>query len=481
MPKKMVLVTGLLLLRTLVFSQNYHAVNGSSYAGSLGVGNNPSSIVNTPFAWDIDLFSIQAKPATNVVSILNYSLLSSGANSEYLFTGGNQRRFANTNVNLNLLNMRFALNRRSAIAVGFNIRSYVNLKTSSYNFIDTLGNVRDFFKINDPNAEYNLEMTSSSWAEIYGTYARTIIDNERTRLNAGVTLKVMRGLSGGHAALKSGKVERVVENGENVYVLKDAAAQYGYSANYDPWLDRNKESKQTWQQFAQNTEGGVSFDIGVEYLIKPYVLPDFNDNEDRYYDYDWKIGVSIMDIGVNNFKYGTNSRTVSGFKGDVRDIDLDQKFANIDGVADFNDSLETIVNNMGTLRGPFTILSPTRLIVNVDRYLFDAFYLNADLSINLSPLAKKYLYVKEQNLVTITPRWEIKNWGVYMPVIFNTDKQLRIGGAFKAGPLLLGVHNWAAVFGKKSMQNGGGYLAIVIRAGHNTGQKESRKYDCPKY
>jgi hypothetical protein len=28
--------------------QNYHAVQGSSFAGSLGVSNNPASIVNTP-------------------------------------------------------------------------------------------------------------------------------------------------------------------------------------------------------------------------------------------------------------------------------------------------------------------------------------------------------------------------------------------------------------------------------------------------
>jgi hypothetical protein len=37
------------------------------------------------------------------------------------------------------------------------------------------------------------------------------------------------------------------------------------------------------------------------------------------------------------------------------------------------------------------------------------------------------------------------------------------GGAFRLGPLLLGVHNWASVFGKNKIQDGGAYLALTFR------------------
>ena len=480
MRKLVVIVTGFLLVHSIAFSQNYHAVNGSSYAGVLGVGNNPASIVNTPFSWDLDVFSFQVKPATNGVTVHKYSLLSSGANSEYQFDAGDYKRFAQANLNVNLLNLRVALNRRVALAAGANIRSYTNLKTSPYYFIDTIQTAQDFFKLNGGNTQYSVEMTSSSWLELFGTYAQTILDDERMRLNAGVTVRVTRGLSGGFASLESGKVERAVENGQTKYILKDASARYGYSSNYDPWLNDLSTGKNL-KDFVTNSQSGASFDIGFEYLIKPVIIPDFNDEEEHYYDYDWKIGVSLMDIGLNRFRYGTNSRVASGFKDNITSVDLDTKFGGIGGFAEFNDSLATIVKGMGGLTGQFNILTPARLIVNVDHYLFDAFYINADLSLNLSQLAKKQLYVKETNLLAVTPRWETRRLGFYMPILYNTEKQLRIGGAIKAGPLLLGIHNWATLFAKDRMQNGGGYLALIIKPGRNSREKRSKKYDCPPY
>lgn len=479
--KTLPFLAGLLMAQVSVIAQNYHAVNGSSFAGSLGVGNNPASIVNTPFAWDIDVFSFQVKPATNAVTLYKYSLLSFNKSAEYQFNKGYFARFMQANANVNLLNTRIALNRRAAVAGGINIRSYTNLKSSPYAFADTLKSARAFFLMNGGNTDYSVDMTTSSWLELFGTYSQTIVDNERSRLNAGVTIKVSRGLSGAHASLISGKVERVIENGQEVYVLKDAAARYGYSSNFDGWKD-SKGSSQNVQDFVRNTEGGASFDVGVEYLIKPAVINDFNDPTERYYDYDWKIGISILDIGFNQYKYSNNSRVARGFRGQVTDIDLDSKFKEIDGIKGFNDSLATIVNSMGRLTGNFNVINPARLVINVDRYLFDAFYINADVSINLSPLAgDKRLYVKETNLLAVTPRWETRNWGFYMPVLYNTEKQLRIGGAVKAGPLLLGIHNWATLFAKNRMQNGGGYLALVIRAGRDSEDKRDRKYDCPPY
>jgi hypothetical protein len=480
MRKIIAIVTGWLLMLTIVQAQNYHAVNGSSYAGVLGAGNNPASIVNTPFAWDVDVFSFQVKPATNAVTVHKYSLLSTGANSEYQFDAGKYKRFVNANFNVNLFNTRIALNRRAAIAGGINIRSYTNVKTSPYYFIDTIQTARDFFVLNDGNTQHSLSMTTSSWAEIWGTYAQTLLDNERMRLNAGVTLRVSRGLSGGHAGLSSGRVERVMQGSTVNYILRDVTARYGYSANYDPWINDAPTGKNL-KNFVTNTEGGASIDVGVEYLIKEKGFQFFNDDEDRYFDYDWKIGISLMDVGMNQYRYGSNSRVASGFKDNITSLDLDKKFNGVEGFKDFNDSLETIVSSMSTLSGKFSVLTPARLIVNVDRYLFDAFYVNADLSINLSSLSDKCFYVKEMNLLTVTPRWETRRWGFYMPILYNTENQLRIGGAVKAGPLLIGIHNWGTIFAQNKMQNGGGYLAFIIRPKRDTGEKRSKKYDCPTF
>src|SRR5580692_3894578 len=118
----------------IVSAQDYHAVQGSSLAGSLGVSNNPASIVNTPYKWDIDIFSAQFKDASKLYTIADYSLLSPPQNSKYFFNPGDYERFSDVNFNFNLLNTRIALNKKQAIAFGINLLGYGRMRTGTYNY-----------------------------------------------------------------------------------------------------------------------------------------------------------------------------------------------------------------------------------------------------------------------------------------------------------------------------------------------------------
>lgn len=476
---KLVSIVVLVLQGLVAVAQNYHGMQGSNYAGSLGLGNNPASIVNTPYPWDITIFGIQEKHATNAVTLYKYSLLSSPANSEYLFDGGNYSRFAHINFNVNLLNARIALNRQSAFAFGMNIRGYTRARTSAYNFVDTLHSARDFFDLGNSNRDLEGNMTSSSWIELFGTYSRTIWDRPADRLNAGVTLKVSRGLSGAHLGAANFRANLMMHNSGRYYELASAQLQYGYSANYDKWSD-DKSTGQNINDFFAYTSGGASLDLGVEYLIKPPGESSWD--EDNYYDYDWKIGVSLLDLGFNQYKYGRNSRALQGVRENITDSLFDQKINGADNFTALNDSISDMVVSSRVLEGAgFKIMNPARLVVNVDRYLFDAFYINGDLTINLSSLARNKLRVSELNMLTITPRWEIRRFGFFMPMMLNAEGKFWVGGAFKVGPLLLGIHNWGNVFSKNKMQNGGGYLALVIRPGKIMGRgRADKRYDCPE-
>lgn len=479
------LLVSFFLVKMTSSGQNYHAVQGSSYAGTLGVGNNPASIVNTPFAWDVNVFSFQVKAATNAFTVHKYSLLTPPSKAEYGFDKGYYSRKANANFNINLLNARIAINRQTAIAAGINIRGYTRAKTNPYNFVDTLDGMEQFFRINNNNLILHGDVISSNWLEIFGTYSRTIFDDYRGRLNAGVTLKVSKGLGGANGGLENIKVQPV-QTGENIGLLTTGNARYGYSSNIDGW-DNDKSTGQNIRDFVANAEGGMSVDIGVEYLIKPSGFVFFGEEDEKYYDYDWKIGLSLLDLGFNQYKYSKNSRVVSGIRDNMTGELLDQKFNNISNIEGFNDSLADVVNSMRTLSGKFNVINPARLVLNVDRFLFDAFYINGDLSVNLSSLVPKRMYAKEMNLLTVTPRWETRSLGFYMPIQYNTEKKFWIGAAVKAGPLLIGLHNLAYLFAKNKIQNGGGYLALVIRPGkknrmdRDKRRKSDRIYDCPTF
>lgn len=466
-------------LPLLTRAQNYHAVQGSSETGSLAVHNNPAAIVNSPSRWDLTLFGLQSKISTNVIQIENYSLFKSPANSQYYFRGAAVNKYGYSISNLNLFNARIALGPKRAIAFGANLRNYVKLRTDPYAYADTMRTIGQFLNSNRQLQPLNGSLENSGWAEIYASYAQTVFDDGYRRLNAGISLRLNRGLSGAHISLNNARFSPLGADPEAGFQLLNASARYGYSSNYDRWKS-NLSTTENMKNFATYTEGGASFDLGVEYLIRSPAAPlAFADDDEQ--DYEWKLGLSLLDIGLSRYKYGVQSRLGSGLQAGLTDISLHQKLdSTVSGLAIFNDSLATILQNFRQLQGKFQVLHPARLVINIDRYISGSWFINADLSINLSGISgKKRLYVSDINLITITPRWETQKLGVYLPISLNTQKQLWVGTAIKAGPLLIGLHNIGYLLTQKSLPRGGGYLAIILKPGGSSNQKNNRGIDCP--
>ncbi|MCZ2459527.1 MAG: hypothetical protein LC128_07850 [Chitinophagales bacterium] len=464
-------------------SQNYQAIHGSSYAGSLGPANNPSSIVHVPYDWDVTLFAIQSKEATNAIRLKDYSLFGNTQNAKIEILNGTKKRLAFADQNIRLLNARISLNSKMAVAFGVNLKGYEFLQTSTYTWNDNIHNLRDFGDANMPNKPLSGKITGASWAEIYGTYAQTIKDDGNNILNAGVTFKVNRGLAGAYA---NGQGINFIPNATNNgigYLLTEGTLQYGYSSNLDD-VNNNSGTRDNIRNFMRRTFASLSADVGIEYIM---LSGSGND-----YEYDTKIGVSLMDIGRIHFRYGDKSRLAVAGKNNITDSLLERRFDHINSMNEFTDSISSIANSISNLGGDFYITQPTRVIVNVDQHLTDNFFLNGELTIPFSATAaKNKLYVKQMNLLAITPRWENRMFGAYLPVQFNMARQLWVGAAVKAGPLLLGIHNFGNLFSKRSSQNGGFYLALTIRPGKShektsrddqqkMSRSERRKLDCPR-
>jgi len=485
---KRYLLLPLLLFCNYLAAQNYQAINGSPYAGSLAVVNNPASIVHVPYAWDITPFSVQLKHTTNAFKIEKYSLLSSAANAETVMQNGTKKRFAFVNQDIRLFNTRVSLNSKAAIAFGANIRNYGAAESSVSNWQDTVFSVRDFMKINNDNQPLSGKATAAVWGELYVTYAQTVIDDGDRLLNGGITVKITRALAGGYGITGGLRQAPFTIAGQTGYALTVGNLQYGYSSNIDI-IDSNNTTWVNTKRFLKRTTTGVSVDIGIE-----YILLSNEDNEDASdYAYKTKIGLAVMDFGSNKYQYGRRSRIATAGKPGISDTLIENKFSTVVGVDDFNDSLATITGSIARVNGEFHIYQPTRLMINIDQHIFNNVFVNAELTIPLMPVfAKKSLYISDMNLLAITPRWELKSMGVYLPVLFNSKQQLWVGGAIKAGPVLFGTHNLANLFSKNKTQTGGLYLAFTIRPGKKYDRqahypkgkgsaKERRGLECPRF
>ncbi len=461
-------------------AQDYQAVKGSPFAGSLGVADNPAVLLSTPYPWDITIFSAQIKNTTNAISFSNFSYLAHGDTLGYRWTDGERKRYAAVDFNVHLFNVRLDLGQKQAISFGANLRSYTSVSTGKFFYNDTITNMNSFLNLNENNT-FRENLVSSSWLELFGTYSKTLLDDDRGRLNAGITLKVMRGVSGIFAQLNGGTINRsvdVVNSSLTDYSLAAGDAKYGYSANYDYWHS-DRTTFQNLKDFVGHTRAGAAMDIGFEYLVKPQYVRIYGDPDD-YYEYDWKIGAALLDFGENVYVYGSQSRSAANPNSNATDVALNTKFDHISKLAQFNDSLATIVSVISQPAGKFRIWDPTRFEFNVDRMLPDHFALNANLTLNLSGVAgSQRMMTSDFTLLAVTPRWETKTLGAYLPLQVTTEGRVWLGGALKAGPLLMGLHNWANLFSKNKLQNGGFYLAIVIKPGKGWKIREEKKYTCP--
>ena len=476
-----------LLFFNFLLAQNYQAINGSSYAGSLAPSSNPASIVHVPYAWDITPFSVQVKHTTNTYMVKNLSLLSSPNNAEILPDNGTKKRFQFANQDIRLLNTRISLNSKAAIAFGATIRNYIYATTSRANFQDTMYSLADFMKLNSGSLPLSAEASGSTWAELYATYAQTIIDDGDKLLNAGATIKLNRALAGGYAIAEGLSYTPTILSGIPAYLVAKGNLQYGYSANIDAIKSSNTGTANR-KAFLENATTGISVDMGLEYIR----LSDEDKDEGGDFAYETKIGISMMDVGRNNFKFGSRSRSGSGVRTGITDTVLENKFSVVESFDQFNDSLATIAAVFRGLTGQFNIYQPTRMVINIDQHILHNIFLNMELTVPVIPLVRKKLrYIKDMNLLAVTPRWELKSVGAYMPILVNNRGQVWVGGAFKAGPILMGTHNLSNLFGKNKMQAGGFYVALTIRPGKKYDRQahypkdrlsnnNKRSYQCPK-
>ncbi len=441
-------------------AQDYRAIHGSSYAGSLSVENNPSSIVHVPFAWDFTPLAFQFKQSTNAIFIKNASYLSSWKNAEVMSNNGTFKRSLFANQDMRILNARIRLNSTSAIAFGASMRSYLSAQTSSLNIQDTVVRVQEFMGINTGNTPVSVYARANMWTEIFGTYARTIFMPDNGILNAGITVKVNYGLAGGYITGTGLDGMPGLVNNNPGYYLTNGNLAYGYSSNLDV-LDSSTTFNSAKKEFFRNTFPSIGLSLGAEYIIPADIGGD-----ESGYGYSLKIGVSLLDIGYNKFQYSGYSRSAVLNRNNVSDSLIDLFFENAYDAATVADSLQNIAGSISTLSGNFKLFQPTRLVINIDKHIRGNFFINGELTLPLiSVLGKKQLFARDMNLLSLTPRYETKGVGIYFPVSLNTRMKYWVGGAFKTGPLLLGFHNLANLFAKNKIIDGGAYLAFTFRFG----------------
>lgn len=457
------------------YSQNMQAIHGSPYAGSLSTDFNPANTLNAPYKWDLTIFGLQSKEVTNSVKFKNIGLLSRIPDTLiYQGKSGTFQRYAHATTTVNLLHFRYKLNAVSAITVGVNLRNYIQAQSSPVYWHDTVNTVTKFLRANINTSTNHANFQTSSWMEYSFGYSRVINTNATGQWQAGLQLKLNKSLAGAYAHVSNFEFLLDSTLVPRRFRITDARGEYAYSANMDN-LDSNKSNSRNIKDFLRETKFNAGFNIGVEYIR---FKDDAYENVNSSYNYNWKLGISLLDIGRNKYQYSINSLRFSGTQQNVTDRALDTFFNNVKSAREFKNQLTSLALNTDSLSGNFYIMNPVRLLLNWDKNLNNNFYVNAEVQVPLtSTKSTQPISTKELSLLTIIPRWEKRSLGAYMPLQYTTEGNFWIGLGIKAGPVIAGLHNLGWLTNKKSTPNGGFYLAFQIRPWK---AKEKDAFPCPE-
>jgi hypothetical protein len=478
---------GFLLLSTIAYSvaypQQLQALHGSSYAGYLANSYNPAAILNSSKKWDVSLFGIQYASVTNggfvqganIPGLLRQSTRDS---TEWITNNGHFRRYFHLNGSFDVLGIRYRIGSDAAISFGVRMQGYTHFTTNSIEYNDRMNRINGFFNGNQTTPEFESRFQSANALVYSFGFSKMLYQTEQGRLQGGVRLHYQQGIAGMYGRVQDVRATQVaVPNLGARYQLLNARGEYGYSGNLDEVLNTPKGTTANVNSVFQGLQGTFGADIGLEYVF-------YNANsayfDRKWEDYSAKISIAILDIGRTKYPYGKYSTAFTQLQPVVLDTSLQRLFDNATGLGTFTDTLRRfILQNPDTLQGVFAINNPTRVVLNTDVALGGNFYVNADLQMNLySTREMSVNNTRNINLLTLTPRYEVQQLGVYLPIRYTAEGNTWVGFGAKLGPVIFGLHNLGWLFGNNKLPNGGGYFTLQIRS---KDKEEGQEVPCPKF
>lgn len=493
------LLAGAFLSSTLVSAQNYLGIPSSNYSGVMGTDLNPASFVDGRFKVDINLASFNFNVWQNAMTFDTRDMpkwwvksFKSDDDPSGLVVGGSNpyndwmipdstfmdryvtRTYdANSektlgvynNVQIDVLNFMFHINRKIAVGAAVKFRSITNLDDVDPKL--ALLAEEDYDIPTLWNAKFNeelLDLNHLTWAEYGLIYSQVLKEDGEHFMKVGGKAKWLSGYSA--AYIHTSNFSYNLLNEDTTQHLS-GDFEYGHSAGVLENLEgNNNTSLQSASKF------GLGLDLGFVYEWRP-------DWEDYKYDMDgetnlWRrdqekykirAGVSVLDIGGMKFQKGgvsqnfsVNTDNLFGFR------DAFDGAESLVGVDEKIDSL--IKNDAGWTSNEddrtFFMQLPTAVSLQFDYHIWKYFYVNATGILSVQNRKNPHR-VRTANQISVTPSFDHSWFGVHLPISYNNYSKFKAGLGTRLGPLTVGVNDFRVLFATgKKIRGAGVYAGLRV-------------------
>lgn len=481
-----------------LFAQMNLGVHASNYAGVNGIDFQPASFVDGRFRYDMTLFGVNGGFWNNAVyfdtknmpagwkkSFINADQDSATiVNDQYStndwladpnFESNNFFQTYDTatkkplgiyqNLQLDLFNIAFHLNRKSSLGLFVKTREIFNVQ----NLDPQLAYLAQY-ELNVPslwNRKFNeelLRVNAMAWNEFGVNYARVLKDDGEHFMKAGASLKLLAGLAS--AYVYTGDMDYGLNNADTTFYLK-GKFNYGYNGNIDDVINATEfKMNMLFQNLGFGADLGYVYEWRPDYQNYKYEMDNVQNIWRRSQNkYKLRAGVSILDIGGIRFDKGIYTKDMTVNEDNPFDLNY---FSDANSFTDFDKKLDTLSVNDPTdwtkdpnSKPSYYMNTPTSLGLSVDYNIWKIFYVNSSANLSLNR-AKDLHAVRVPNQFSITPSVDWSWAGLHLPASYNRYSGFKQGVGVRLGPLTLGWLDVRSLLAKGKIYGGQFYFNLRV-------------------
>lgn len=456
----MIAVSVLLLLTKITLAQDITPFSQSTYAGVSALSIQPASIADSRYRFDMTLLGLNTSFNNNYIALKREAVFKTGNWSDKNFGDNylvenldNKDKTGIFHLGAVLPSFMINISENSAIAFSSRIRSITNVDNITQDFARLVAEDFDYEPLlyrTLTNANFSFQ--TNTWSEIGVSFATILLNKQKHFLKGGATIKYLQGIASGYAFIRELNYRF---DGSDTISLFQSKINYGLSSNFE---------EDGIKPFNVVSDPGVGFDIGFVYEFRPDI-DNFkyqkNGREDLLRPdkekYKLRVGLSLLDFGRINYKKGYYSQD---FIADVRDWNVGD--IQINSVQDLNDTLRNRFHFDDNAEQTFLMGLPTALSLQIDYQVIDGFYLNFSPYLALRKGTNMTTKTHYFTNYSFTPRYDLKWFGVALPLQFDQFNRINSGIGFRLGPVWIGSNSiFSNVFSKKSYGTDV-YMAIKI-------------------
>jgi hypothetical protein len=429
------IITLLLLVCCFVGSQAQDMLGtwGSNYGGVNSAIQNPAFIANSKLYFDINLIGANFgyyhnDPYLEETDALTYELLHlkkygfpvQAAKTNYYLN--NEPEFENSFISSRQMGPSFMLNKgRNAFAFSFSVREFV----TATGIPDAIGNLIKH-GVADPEVIAHGPYTFSNpirfagmaWDETAITYARVLKSDTKDVMTLGATVKYLTSIGGGYLYIQNLELGMT---SRNMLSVTNSNASLGFSLPVGYNQGKSDFGYNSNYKFGKGfgTDLGFTFQHNSEYH---YAQRFSKLCEQEFQQYDYRLAVSLIDLGYITFKNNAISGSLVNTKPINYDINNYEFFSIQSAVDTINKRFNPADSSL--TRKKFTIYTPTALTVQYDKRITDNIYVTAAAIIGIA-VSKSAIARPSQ--LAIIPRYESDIFEVSMPLSLYDYTKPRLG------------------------------------------------------